>query len=109
MSEYFDRQGTPISVDDWGRLFEDRDYQRIDYTEIEGGISVSTVWLGLNHNYGAGAPVIFETMIFCDHEGYPYEQTDVRYPTEVAAREGHARTVADLVAGRRPWFLEDDD
>ena len=31
---------------------------------LENGKFVSTVWLGLDHNYGEGEPLIFETMVF---------------------------------------------
>jgi hypothetical protein len=35
--------------------------------EIAGGV-VSTVFLGLDHQYGAGPPLLFETMVFRDGE-----------------------------------------
>jgi len=61
---------------------------------------VSTVWLGLNHNYTMrGAPLIFETMVFAsaqrDDPDWP-GLTDFdcrRYATEEEALAGHEETV----------------
>ena len=69
MSRYFDPQGNPISVEEWSHLFESRmygsdDWWRVGETEV-GDRRVSTVWLGLDHNYwGDGPPLIFESMAF---------------------------------------------
>lgn len=45
--------------------------------------NVSTVYLGLNHRWGDGPPLIFETMTFPDEEQW-------RYSTEAEAKENHA-------------------
>src|SRR5215471_17514474 len=38
---------------------------RVAVTELPNGGRVSTVFLGLDHNYsGVGPPIVFETMIF---------------------------------------------
>ena len=56
---------------------------------------ISTVWLGLDHNYFQnGPPLIFETMVFAnpetDEEGYGLTEFDVlRYATEEEAIAGH--------------------
>lgn len=116
---YFDKQGQPITMRQWTELRWDRDgdnsatgisdYARVGYTELAGGVWVSTVWLGMDHGWGMGRPVLFETMIFCKHDNYPYDSAQMRYCTEEEAREGHDRTVLDLIAGHRPWFLEQDE
>jgi hypothetical protein len=67
--------------------------------------TVSTVWLGINHAFFGGPPVIFETMIF----GGEYDQCQMRYCTEADAVDGHERTMDDLRHGRAPWFLTDED
>lgn len=42
--------------------------RRVDKTEI-GGMEVSTIFMGLDHNFHAdGPPILFETMIFGDLE-----------------------------------------
>ena len=88
-SRYYDRAGVPIDMKRWGQLQRDVAYCRVDLDEI-GGASVSTVWLGLNHEYGDGPPLIFETMIF----GGPHDEAQWRHSTEEEARAGHQRAVA---------------
>jgi len=46
----------------WGRWFEKGD-KRVGETMI-GDVRVSTVFLGLDHNFGDGPPLLFETMVF---------------------------------------------
>ena len=100
----YDRAGNEITPDQWASLHT-VEYKRVGYKEYEGGVSVSTVWLGLDHSFGRGVPVIFETMIF-GPDGYPYDQECMRYTTEGGAAEGHKRTCDDVERGVRPWFLE---
>ena len=67
--------------------------RRIARTQITPEVSVSTVFLGLDHRYTAdGPPVLFETMVFgLDQEG---DEPQERYATYEAAEAGHARWVA---------------
>lgn len=62
---------------------------RVDLTKLENGIKVSTVFLGLDHNYEDGPPILFETMIF----GGKHDEYQERYSTWDEAVEGHARAV----------------
>ena len=99
MSMYYNRQGWPISLFEWAQLREVPDYFRIaeDYIgRDDGGMDrVSTVWLGLNHNFWGGVPIIFETMIFWFWPNQHTEDQDQwRYPTEEAALAGHDQAVA---------------
>jgi hypothetical protein len=88
---YYDRQGQPMDRMDWVVKFEDRDYKTVEQTEI-GEAFVSTVWMGIDHNFGEGSPLIFETMIFGgDHDGCQW-----RWATEDDARIGHRLTVEKL-------------
>lgn len=118
---YFDRAGEPISMARWGELYElgvDADgkfgaesYKRVGEDTV-GPWWVSTVWLGINHNFGPGDPLIFETMIFNrgDEDGPegPYHGDCTRYSSEAAALAGHRRAVDDLRACRVPWFVAED-
>lgn len=52
-------------------------------------ILVSTVFLGLDHNWGRGPPLLFETLIF----GGPLHDEMWRYPTWDAAVAGHTAAV----------------
>jgi hypothetical protein len=116
---YYDRKGQQIDIHEWGRLRHGSDetacdeYVRIgldvwpplDPDAAAGPlVSVSTVWLGINHRWGPGPPLIFETMIF----GGEHDQGCMRYATEEQAEAGHARVMEDLAAGRTPWFLVDE-
>ena len=86
MSMYYDRQGNPMDVMDWATLFEEE--RHIGNDRI-GDVYVSTVWIGINHQWGDGPPLIFETMIF----GGEHDQYQERYSTEEEAVEGHAKAL----------------
>jgi hypothetical protein len=93
---WFDRQGQPISYEEGARLLADGDARRVaqDVVIVDGEPTwVSTVHLVLNHNWGDGPPLIFETMTFA-HDG-PIDMV-YRYPTEAAALAGHDQAVAEL-------------
>lgn len=74
---------------EWGRAFGDTEKRRVAATEI-GDIHVSTVFLGLDHSFGEGPPMIFETMIF----GGDHDEDQWRYSTWEEAEKGHAAAVA---------------
>ena len=57
-----------------------------------GSVSVSTVFLGMDHSFGGGDPVLFETMIF----GGEHDQYQERYCTWDEAEKGH-QIACDLV------------
>jgi len=60
---------TPVPEPDvlkWARWFESAD-RVVFQTEIPGGL-VSTVFLGLDHQFWKGPPLLFETMTFMDGE-----------------------------------------
>jgi hypothetical protein len=88
----FDRMGKPIDLLTWGKLHNDEKYVRVRETILPDGKWVSTVWLGIDHNWGHGSPLIFETMIFQSREDLTVLDTE-RYSTEQEAIEGHQRIV----------------
>lgn len=70
---YILKDRVPVPVTDmmeWSRWYEHADDERIVGQEHIGMLFVSTVFLGLNHNFsGAGRPpILFETMIFADRQ-----------------------------------------
>lgn len=86
---------TPVKVDTmtWARWLGDEvDKRRVQYHEKDG-ISVSTVFLGLNHQFGNGPPLLFETMIF----GGEQDQWQDRCSTWEEAEEQHK--IACAIAG----------
>jgi len=91
VDRYFDRQGNPLSLGEWSKLHADRDYSIIKQTTTDRKL-VSTVWLGLNHRFGHGEPLIFETMVFLIDKNGDIDYGDIdseRYSTEEEALAGH--------------------
>lgn len=66
------------------------DTRRVSATDLPGGVRISTVFLGLDHGWGDGPPVLYETMIF----GGPMDQEQDRYCTRAQAAIGHEEWVA---------------
>mgnify|MGYP001599867616 CR=1 FL=1 len=85
---YYARDGSLLlgGTLEWARLLEDESVRRVAFTKLPSGAVVSTVWLGLDHNFGAGPPLIFETMVFGLPDG---EEPQERYSTETEALAGH--------------------
>lgn len=54
-----------------------------------GKTTVSTVFLGIDHNHLGSIPILFETMIF----GGPFDSEQERYATYEQAENGHKRWV----------------
>jgi hypothetical protein len=84
---YFDRRGEPIDLMAWAKLFEQRDYQRVAWEILSNGRLVSTVWLGLDHRFGPGVPIIFESMVFALPGRKALDSR--RYSSETAALASH--------------------
>lgn len=79
----------------WAAWFETAD-RRVARDEI-GGCVVSTVFLGLDHRFGPGLPILFETLVF----GAPDDFVEIdgrRYSTWAAAEAGHREFVERLKA-----------
>ena len=60
-----------------------------------GDVGISTVFLGMDHGYGGGPPVLWETMIF----GGINDQYQERYISKKSAIEGHKRAVEAVKRG----------
>jgi len=87
---------TPVAEPDllkWARWFEKTE-RHVAETYV-GGARVSTVFLGLDHAFGGGPPLLFETLIFDSSQHDVYQR---RYSTWDKAQAGHARAVARLNA-----------
>jgi len=86
----------PVEAPDlmaWARWFETAD-RHVAQTEV-GEANVSTVFLGLDHSFGSGPPLLFETMVF----GGDSDDTQERYPTWEEAEAGHAAVVERVKSG----------
>jgi hypothetical protein len=92
---FYDRGGDPLELFMWSNLFEDQTYKRINNTMITSAdltvaYNVSTIWLGIDHNFGSGPPIIFETMVFGEGS---CDLACARYRTESEALRGHEEMV----------------
>lgn len=88
MSDHYILDGkTPKKVDlmTWARWFENAERHVANIKQ--GDIRVSTVFLGLDHSFGYGPPMLFETMIF----GGEHDQYQDRCSTWEQAEEMHKR------------------
>ncbi len=94
------RDGTPYPEDndglfEWARDLENREYQVVRQETLPNGYWVSTVWLGLDHDFtGKGPPLIFETMVRNTALG-EWEDFQERYSTENDAIIGHMNAVEE--------------
>jgi hypothetical protein len=99
---YYNRQGEPIDLLTWGRLFEDLEYRTIARHYVRGWM-ISTIWMGLDHGFGLmSRPLIFETMVFppgdeAEDEGIFSEHWQERYFTEEEAQDGHGKALSWVV------------
>jgi len=80
----------PADLMTWARWFETARDERIVAKTAVGGMSVSTVFLGLDHSFGSGPPMLFETMIFGGPLDREYQE---RCSTWEQAEEMHERAV----------------
>ena len=87
MIQYQDKEGKPLELLEWAKLLEDKKYQVIKQGVV-GTHWVSTVWLGLEHGFREGEPLIFETMVFAD-KGKGDSVDEERYCTVKEAVQGH--------------------
>lgn len=90
---YYSRDGEPMTLEEWSATYPETQEEfeatkRVAKTTV-GDWEVSTVWLGLDHSFMEGPPLIFETMIF----GGEYDSECWRYSTEAQALEGHEAAV----------------
>lgn len=114
---FWARDGQIIDITEWGRLRHGDDaldnirvgYDKVDYLGHE--VALSTVWIGINLTLGRsmdGPPHIFETMVFSQSDDFEVDGC-ARYCTEEEARAGHLLALADLLQGRLPWFIRNED
>jgi len=75
----------------WAKWFESAN-RVVKKTEVANGVEVSTVFLGIDHQFGDGDPLLFETMIFGgERDGY-----QDRYSTWDEALKAHEAIVKEF-------------
>ena len=94
-----DKDGNPVPCPDvkkWAKWFEKDGNRVVALNELPNGVSVSTVFLGIDYNAPRGGkPILWETMIFNGEYG-GYQK---RYTSLELAKEGHKKAV-NLVRGK---------
>lgn len=110
MPEYWILRGrTPVPTEDlleWVQSFENIDGRRVRRTQLGPNITVSTVFLGLDHNWRReGPPILFETMAFLDEK----EAGCWRCSTWDEAEAQHEQAVEDIKkrTGFQPMSTEE--
>lgn len=99
MSDFYilDDDHNLIPTDDirmWGDWFKNNPNRIVAKTTV-GNAVVSTVCLGIDHNfYGIGPPLLFETMLFIPHA----DNDSWRCSTWAEAEAQHAEVVAEMRA-----------
>lgn len=89
------KKAIPCELHEWANNFEN-DENRIIMQEDIGPIKCSTVFLGLDHSYKDGPPLIFETMIF----GGEHDDYQTRCSTYEEALEMH-KVAINLIKGTK--------
>lgn len=87
-----DENGQPRhakTLREWGEFFEKPNSRRVAEDHLPGGVWVSTVFLAMDHSWGDGPPVLWETMVF----GGPLDGEEERYISRESALQGHAEMV----------------
>lgn len=82
------REPQSATLLEWGKWFQE-DKRRVGYDEV-GKVTVSTVFLGVDHRFTDGPPLLFETMIF----GGAHDQYQTRCSTWAQAEAMHAAALA---------------
>ena len=89
-----DENKNPVPVETplgWGDNRKIDTQRRVAETKFPNGTWVSTVFLGLDHNFNGGTPILFETMVFPKDD---WGELDCeRYCTYNEAVEGHQTMV----------------
>ena len=75
----------------WGEWLGTAD-RRVARTEISASLFVSTVFIGLDHSFGNGPPLLFETMVFRNGSGGEED----RCSTWEQAEQQHAKMVEQV-------------
>ena len=86
---------TVVPMETWPNEMEDMSFRRVKLTTLNDDLQVSTVFLGLDHNWGEGAPLVFETMVFNSASMDEYCE---RCSTWEQAEAQHDRMVNELKA-----------
>lgn len=97
-----DADGNPVPVEDadeWSLWYGTAD-RVVAQTQI-GKFGVSTVFLGIDHNFYGGPPLVFETAVFHDlgdDVDFGFADIKRRYSTRAEALAGHQQICDQIEA-----------
>lgn len=97
-----DKLVVPCNTREWSEFMSKEDV-RVEYTDLHGEGYISTVFLGLDHSFDGGIPLLFETMVFSSNQ---YDGETNRYSTYEDAVKGHWDMV-ERCGGKRVIKKED--
>lgn len=102
MTDFYDRQGNPLELLAWARLYEDDDYRQLRVTDL-GTYVVSTIWRGFDTRLANpdGPPRIFEVAIWSTTAGNDPQNCDgqtYQYPDEELALGAHDWTCTQIMS-----------
>lgn len=84
-----DEAGNPVKEPDlrtWAMWMNNGERRRVKREELADGAVVSTVFFGIDHRFGDGPPLVYETLVFTPAGG---EGEMRRYTTRDEALAGH--------------------
>jgi hypothetical protein len=115
MTDATGRIWTSSSLEEWSK--NKREHQRVAMAEVAGvdkcgcakAYRVSTVWLGIDHAFGHGRPLLYETMIFAGSIA-DADFADLycdRHHTKSQALKAHVAVCDRISGGWVPSYGED--
>ena len=103
-----DENGNPKpcdSIEEWGAFMGTPGNRQVKLTMLANGGRVSTVFLGADHAFMGGTPILYETMVFVDDKshgiGEGVDGAMCRYATRELAEKGHDAMV-EMVYAEEP-------
>lgn len=94
---------TPVPEPDlmiWAAWFEEHSNSIVKQERLLDLVLVATVFLGFDHRFGAGPPLLFETMTFWDGGDSDVQE---RCSTWSEAEEQHARIAREALQPSAVW------
>ena len=92
-----DRKPVPVSLLEWAEWFGNDANRIVAQDRIERAdadpVLVSTVFLGLDHRWGNGPPLLFESLVF----GGPLDEKMYRWSTWDEAEAGHRHLLVESI------------
>ncbi len=92
-----------VSLMELANWFEEIDNRRIKLTKLSNKVDVSTVFLGVDHSFSDGDPILFETMIF----GGDRNEECERYSSLDDSLKGHDKIVKEFLENGFNIIAED--